>query len=728
MAFALAAAAAVSGTTTAAALAGYSPLGIGPDVVRALLYLDIVIVLALGAVVTRRVVTVWVERRRGLAGSSLLIRMVALFSVVAVTPAIVVAVFSALFLDFGVQAWFSQRVRTALDESRAVGHAYLRENQQNIRADAYGMAFDLNRQAFELMRSPPQFSQAVAFGAAKQGLDEAMVIDRSGHILARGPFSLALEFEKIPAEALDRAMQRTIVTIASSTDERVRAIVFLEPFGDAFLVVGRRVDPKVLESIQRTDSAVAQYQSLEQRQADIRITFVVIYGVVSVLMLLAAVWVGISFATQLVEPIGSVISAADRVAKGDLTARVEATVASDEIGVLSRAFNRMAEQIDNQRRGLVEANRELAERTRFTETVLTGVSAGVIGLDAEGQIRLANRSASDLLGVQLDAEVDRPFAEAIPEMADLFAEAARRSDRPANDEVKVARKARSQTLQATIVAEKLEGQIVGYVVTFDDVTELLSAQRTAAWADVARRIAHEIKNPLTPIQLSAERLKRKYLKEITSDPQTFTACTDTIVRQVEDIGRMVDEFSSFARMPQPSLKPESLAEICRQVAFLERSRSTAIAIDLDLPPADVTLNCDRQQVGRALTNVLKNAAESVTARPKSEDGPLAKGRIRLTLQEADTADGREVRLIVEDNGIGLPREQRDRLTEPYVTSREKGTGLGLAIVKKIMEDHGGQVMLEDREGGGARVSLVFGPTRSAPIADEAVPSLVSHGA
>jgi two-component system nitrogen regulation sensor histidine kinase NtrY len=338
----------------------------------------------------------------------------------------------------------------------------------------------------------------------------------------------------------------------------------------------------------------------------------------------------------------------------------------------------------------------------------------VIGLDDQFRINLPNRSASALLSIDLDRAIGRPLAEVVPEMDELLDEAVRRPRGLIQSQIRVARDKRSQTLLVRVAVERAaDQQVLGYVVTFDDITELLSAQRKAAWADVARRIAHEIKNPLTPIQLSAERLKRKYLKEITSDPETFETCTDTIVRQVGDIGRMVDEFSSFARMPAPVMRDEDAVKLCRQAVFLQQNANPSIVYTTEAPEA-AQFVCDGRQVGQALTNLLQNAADSILARPVTEGGALPEGRIVVRL----VANAGEVGIDVEDNGIGLPVDQRDQLTEPYVTTRAKGTGLGLAIVRKIMEDHGGELVLEDREGGGARVRLVFPAIAAvAPRAD-----------
>ena len=716
MAYSLAAIAVASGGATVVTMTGSSLLGPDPKTVLLLLYLDAVVLLLLAVVVARRLASVWAERRRGLAGSGLHVRLVLLFSVVAVTPAILVAVFSALFLNFGIQAWFNERVRTAVEESRAVARAYLHEHQQNIRADALAMANDLNRDAPQLMRNPVRFNQILTAQAGLRSLPEAMVMDSDGRSLARSRFSLSLELERLLGRDLRQAATGEVVVLTGGPEDRVRALVKLNRFPDAFLLVGRFIEARVLEHIELTEKAVTQYKSLEKRRKGIQITFVMIFVVVALLLLLAAVWVGLTLATQLARPISNLIAVAERVGKGDLTARVEATAASHEIGILSRAFNRMTSQIDTQQRGLVEANRQLGERTRFTETVLAGVSAGVIGLDDRGCIHLPNRSASELLATDLARASGTRLDAVVPEMAELLNDVMKRPDRPQQAEIKVVRQDRTLSFIVSMAAESLNGQIIGYVVTFDDTTELLSAQRKAAWADVARRIAHEIKNPLTPIRLSAERLKRKYLKQIEVDPETFSDCVETIVRQVEDIGRMVDEFSSFARMPQAILKSENLSEICRQAAFFERARHPSTDYGLDLGDDDIHINCDRRQINQALTNMFKNAAESIEAQAAQND-PQLSGTILLRLRQEPAEGGDRIVVIMEDNGLGLPEEQRDRLTEPYVTTRDKGTGLGLAIVHKIMEDHNGEVVLENRDEGGARISLVFHPDLQTDTAE-----------
>src|SRR5437762_4601111 len=520
LAVALAAAALASGIATYLALTGAPPFGPRPTLVLSLLNLDLVLLLALAAVVAKRLFEVRAERRRNLAGSRLQVRLVGLFSLIAVLPTIIVAVFSYLFFSFGIESWFSDKVRTAISESVAVADAYVKEHQQTIRADALSMAGDLDRSASVFQLNPQYLAPVLTAQAAMRGLTEAAIVDRNGTMLARTGLAFALGFEDIKQDALRRANQGEVIVITDDQEERVRALVRLNEFSDLFLYVGRFIEPRVLAHRDQTHLAAAQYERLEGQRSGFQITFAVIFILVAMLFLVAAISIGIHFAAKLGDPISRLMGAAERIRAGDLTARVPEGKEDDELVSLSRAFNRMTYQIQSQQRELIEANRQLDERRRFTETVLTGVSAGVIGLDRDGRIHLPNRSASTLLGVDLDLSIGDDLAEVAPEMAGLLEDATRRPGRRAQGQVQLARNSSTCTLLVRITAEQDESGISGFVVTFDDITELLSAQRKAAWADIARRIAHEIKNPLTPIQLSAERLRRKYLRDIKKDPDT----------------------------------------------------------------------------------------------------------------------------------------------------------------------------------------------------------------
>jgi two-component system, NtrC family, nitrogen regulation sensor histidine kinase NtrY len=729
LAIALAIPALASGIATYLALTGAPPFGPHPSAVLALLNLDLILLLALGAVIAKRLIEVWAERRRGLAGSRLQIRLVVLFSLIAVMPTIIVAGFSYLFFSFGVESWFSDRVRTAITESLAVAEAYLHEHQQAIRADVLAMANDLNRDSVQLALNPQHLQQVVSAQAALRGLTEAMIFDRAGHMLARSSLSFTLGFEPVPDDAIHLADTGDVAIMTNDSDDRVRALVRLNQFGDVYLYVGRFIEPRVLNHMEETQRAAALYEQMEGQRSGFQITFALIFMMVAMLFLVAAVAIGIHFAAQFAGPISHLITAAEQVRGGDLAARVPEGEKDDELASLSRAFNRMTYQIESQQRELREANRQLDERRRFTETVLTGVSAGVIGLDSLGRVNLPNRSASALLGTDLEQAIGQDVAEVAPEMASLLDEAERRPDRLAQSQVELIRGNSTRTLLVRIAAEHNGRDISGFVVTFDDITELLSAQRKAAWADIARRIAHEIKNPLTPIQLAAERLRRRYLKEIKSDVETFTICTDTIIRHVGDIGRMIDEFSSFARMPTPVLKPENLVEIVHRAVFLQRTAHPEIAFEPVFPSSPVAVSCDARLVGQALINIVQNAIESIEAR-RAENSASPAGHIRVSVAEEDG----QAAVIIEDNGKGLPQHGREQLTEPYVTTRTKGTGLGLAIVKKIMEDHHGVLVLEDGETEGARVSLHFAASeiravRRLDAADEPMElSPISHGA
>ena len=701
LALSLALLAVASGIATYVSLTRSSPFGPDPRSVLVLLLADLMLLASLGAIVARRLVKLWVERRRGSAGSRLHTRTVAMFSVVAVAPAIIIAVFSALFFSLGLQAWFGDRVRNALSASATVAEAYLDEHRKVIRADILAMANDLNRDANVLLRNPQRFNNVVSAQADLRSLAEAIVFARSGRVVARSRLSFALEFGSVPQAALNEAAAGEVVLFTSDTDDRVRAIVRLNRFVDSFLYVGRFVDPRVISQVERNRRAVAAYEKLEGERSSIQITFALLFIVVTLLLLMVAVWLGLSFATRVVRPIGNLISAAEQVRAGNLDVQVEAANGDDELGNLARAFNRMTGQLSSQRSELIAANRQLDMRRQFTEAVLAGVSAGVIGLDADGRINLPNRSATTMLETDTETLTGQPLADAFPEIAHLLEEARERPDRLAEGEVKLTRGGRARTLFVRVVAERAGGAITDFVVTFDDITALVTAQRTAAWADVARRIAHEIKNPLTPIQLSAERLKRKYLKEITTEPEVFTQCTDTIIRQTADIGRMVDEFSAFARMPAPVFERENLAELLERAQFMQRLAHPDLLHDLSTPPDPVMFRCDARQMSQVLINLYENAAEAIVGR----DGDSAASRGRIDV-EVKMNDGR---IVVEfaDNGCGLPGGLHDRLTEPYVTTRDRGTGLGLAIVKKIVDDHGGAIELRDRPGGGAVVQLAF---------------------
>ncbi|MBL6457791.1 PAS domain-containing sensor histidine kinase [Belnapia sp. T6] len=716
MTLGLAVGALVLGIATFSVLSDGSPFGpTKPGVVVGLILVNLAVLLLLLASLAGRLVRVWAERRRGSAGSRLHVRLVLLFGVVAVVPSMLVAVFAALFFNLGIETWFSERIRGTLEASLQASRGYLEEHRNTIRGDALAMAADLSRARVLLPDNGLAFARVLATHTALRNLTEAVVFDpATQQVIAHAGFTTSFVLDPPPEEAIAQARLGDVAVLPA--EDRVRAVVALD-FGQGWmLLIGRPLDTTVLMHQHSVEKAVAEYVELDNNRSGLQITFVMIFAIAALLVLLAAVLIGLVLANQLARPIGRLIVAAERVRGGDLATRVEEVAADEEIASLARAFNRMTNQLAAQRSELLQAYRQIDERRRFTETVLAGVSAGVVGLETDGRINLPNRRASELLGIDLDAAIGQPLAEVVPEFAPLLAAGA---DRTRTAEIRIGPPSNRRTLLAQLGEERQAGgagEIAGFVLTFDDITALLSAQRKAAWADVARRIAHEIKNPLTPIQLSAERLKRRYLKQITNDPDTFVACTDTIVRQVGDIGRMVDEFSAFARMPQPVIRPEDLGQVLRDALVLQRDAHPTIAYAVELPPALPLVPCDRRLLGQALTNLLMNAADAIAMRAQAEaeageappEGVL--GHIIVRIEPEAEA----VAIAIEDDGIGLPQgDERDRLAEPYVTHKPKGTGLGLAIVKKIMEDHGGRLGLEDRPReemsgrGGARAVLTL---------------------
>ncbi|MBI2253788.1 MAG: PAS domain-containing sensor histidine kinase [Proteobacteria bacterium] len=689
---------------------------------------DLVVALALATIIARRAVLLWMGRRRGLAGAQLHARMVVMFGLIAVLPTIVVSIFSVAFLNFGLNDWFSTRISNAVESSLNVANSYLAESQQRIGADTVAIGAELRANGLIDINDPDQFQSSFDRQLNLRNLSEGIIIDRRMQIVARSSFSVLMEFDlDIPEESFDQADRGETAIIVSPTRDRVRALVALDPVVGLYLYTGRLIDDRVLSAVRGTEDAARLYHKLERDRSSLQITSGVIYAVLALLMLLGAVWYAIISASKLVKPVSRLASAAQKIGDGDMSARVRVGSRNDEFAALSRTFNVMASQLQSQQAALIAANRDLNDRSRLTGLILSGVSAGVIGVTENGIVDFANRSASTLVGQDLEQGIGQPIAALVPEMAELLGQAQHRSSGVADGQISLNRNGATSTFHVRVVSERSEDGHMRLVITFDDVTELLSAQRKAAWSDIARRIAHEIKNPLTPIQLSAERLKRKYLKQITEDPETFTVCTDTIIRQVGDIGRMVDEFSAFARMPAPVLNPESPVALAKELVFLQQSAHPGIEYSLDLPEIPVMIQCDSSQFNRALTNLLQNGADAIEGRMEEgdatgRDGLLTPGHIHLWIRRESDA----LLLSVADNGKGLPKEGRERLTEPYVTTRSKGTGLGLAIVKKIMEDHGGRLSLADRPGGGAVVTLSFpldAPQMRSPDSADTAPGL-----
>lgn len=679
----------VCGIGTYAAFSGITPMLSDPGVTILLLNLDLVILLLLTVLLVRRVVSLWSGRKRGIAGSHLQVWLVYAFSFLAATPAIIMTLFSAFFFHYGVQSWFNERVQSAVESSSAVAEAYLEEHKQSIAGDARLMASEIDRWSSSLQRDDENLEELLFRQSFIFDLSEAMIFDEAGHVYARTGLTFSLEFEEVPSYAMRTADAGEIVILTSANENRVRALIKLQNESERFLYVGRMIDPQVLAYLNETRAASADYSNLRDRYGNFQIVVVMIFVAVGLVLVLIAIWLGLVLARRIALPISKLVTATDQVRSGDLSARMPEDSKLEEFDYLAKAFNRMTEQVEAQRGELLDTNRQLDERRRLTETVLRGVTSGVLGLDRQGVIRLANVSARKLLAEDKDKggdAVGRHLGDVLPDAMVLLEQAHAQPKKIHEDEISIEQGERGKRIYLLRIAVEMHDEDdMRAILTFDDMTDLQKAQKAAAWSDVARRIAHEIKNPLTPIQLSAERLARKYAPQISEGRDVFEQCTDTIIKHVGDIGRMVDEFSSFARMPEPRLEAANIVRLIEESLFLQREGHAAITYKFDNHcENDLHAIFDHQQIRQVLTNLLQNAADSI------EDASVKKGRVTVGLLAHDGMAA----IVINDNGPGFPpNEHPQHLLEPYVTHKPKGTGLGLAIVKKIVDDHEGRLIL-----------------------------------
>ena len=646
-------------------------------------------------IVIRRAGKLWQQAKDGLIGTRLQSRIIVMFCVIAILPTLIVAVFSALFFNFGVQAWFDTRVSSALEDSVSVATAYLDEHKAAIRTDAMGLGQSVQRNLSTAYGSPGAFRNFLTRETTSRNLSEAVVFGRD-RVLARTALSFSLIFERLPDIVMNRADQGDAV-IFGENGEKIQAVVKISTVPELYLLVGRVVDPTVMQHMTAARTTVVQYRQLKNDISRIQKQFFAVFVLVALLVLLASIWAGMTLAVRLIGPITQLMSATERVRAGDYSIKVPEGRRDDEIANLGRTFNRMTGQLEAQRRDLMEANRQLDERRRFTEAVLSGVSAGIIAIDSEHRITLHNRTACELLNVPKGKELfGTQMTQWLPETADLIRQAERKPDKIASGNATLMVDENRTNLHVQVTAERLGEMIEGFIVTFDDITELVSAQRASAWADVARRIAHEIKNPLTPITLSVDRLRRKFGEQVSTDKEGYERYLETITRHVRDIGRMVEEFVAFARMPTGSFKEANVLSLLRDSVFSEKTAHEDIEYKLNAPDKPVEMMLDETQLGQVFLNLLKNAAEAL----EQKEG---KKRIALRVEETDES----ITIIFEDNGAGFPLDKISTLTEPYVTTRTKGTGLGLAIVKRSVEEHKGTVALSNAAQGGAQVTLTF---------------------
>ncbi len=676
----------LSAFVTFVVLADLTPVSPTHYVVVTLLLVNAASVVLLLAIIVREVRQVVQARRSGRAAAKLHVRIVGLFSLIAAAPAILVAIVASVTLDRGLDRLFSTRTRAAIENSLIVAQAYLNEHAQIVRSDILVVAIELSRAKAVVDQDPEKLNEFLTFQAAVRGLGAVIVLDSDLNVVGRADVKTNLTFALPPREALPNISDKEPQLVLLPDTNYVAAIVKLPNFDNRYLYVTRLLDPRVVPQLRETQKSVNEYTAIEARRVGVQVAFALMYTVIALIVLLSAVWIGFNFANKLVAPIRRLIGAANAVSEGNLFVRVPVRPAEGDLAHLGETFNRMTQELRTQRDDLVRARDVIDTRRRFTEAVLAGASAGVVGVDSHGLVRILNRSAEKLIGRSEDEALGKPLNDVFPELADIMFAAT--TGARTQDQVTIARNGRERNLSVRVTGEQSAEADHGYVITLDDITELVAAQRTSAWADIARRIAHEIKNPLTPIQLSAERLRRKYGKVIVEDRAIFEQCTDTIIRQVDDIRRMVDEFSKFARMPKPVILAEDVADTVRQAVFLMRVGNAEIDIDADIAESPMPAQFDRRLISQALTNLIKNATEAIAAVPPEE---LGKGKIHLTAAR----DGDTIVIDVVDNGIGLPKENRSRLIEPYVTTREKGTGLGLAIVGRIVEEHGGTIELRD---------------------------------
>src|SRR3982075_1739065 len=697
------------------------------EVVVSFFLINAAIILLLVGIIVREVWQVVQARRRGRAAARLHVQIVGLFSVIAVLPAVMVAVVANITIDRGFDRLFSGPTREVIQNSVIIARAYMQERAQLIRGDILGMANDISlaRPLFDQDRGT--FRELLTTSAAARNLPGAMLIDKDLNVLESAQTGIQAAFSPPEPAFLSNVAEAEPEIAVLPEENYVAAVIRLRAFNDTFLYVARQLDPRVVAQLRQTEASVAEYAEIEARRLGLQVNFALMFAVIALTILMASILIGLNFANWLVAPIRRLMSAANIVSTGDLHVPVPGHRSEGDLAQLGETFNKMTQELRTQRDELVSASDLIDSRRRFIEAVLSSASAGIIGVDASGSVGILNRSAEKLIGHAESETLDHPLSEIIPELDDMMRTAREGTQRLVQGQVTITRDGRERNLSVRVSAEQTSHSQDSYIITLDDITDLVSAQRTSAWGDVARRIAHEIKNPLTPIQLSAERIRRKFGKVITEDKAIFEQCTDTIVRQVDDIRRMVDEFSRFARMPKPVIEGEDVADTVRQVVFLMRVGHPDVEIEAEIREEPMRAQFDRRLISQALTNIIKNATEAIEAVPAGE---LAKGRVDVIA----TRENDDIVIDVIDNGIGLPKVSRARLLEPYVTTREKGTGLGLAIVGRVLEDHGGRIELNDaadiRPGQrGAWMRLRFAISGHAPKAElkEAVPEIKASG-
>ncbi|WP_316862503.1 PAS domain-containing sensor histidine kinase [uncultured Cohaesibacter sp.] len=678
----------LSGVTSFVILLGLTSIDPSEEVIQLAMIVNGTLLVVLALVIFWETSSVLRARQKGKAGARLHIRVMGLFALVATVPTVLVAIFASITLDRGLDRWFSSRTQAIINSSQTVASAYTKEHARVLRNELLGIAQALNDAEPYFLLDSDRFRAIFARQTRIRGIPAAFVVSGEGEQLVASPSRLDQPIPNMPGPDLLEQAHSQPVFIALGDSNLVAGIMRLEEFSDAYLFVLRVIDPVVSNFLRMTSENAQEYRAFFDSRSNIQAAFAMLYIGAGLIVLLSTTWLAIGFANRLVAPIRRLIGAAERVRHGDLYVRLPVEKGSTDFANLNETFNTMTTDLRSQRDELILARDAIDARRRFTEAMLQGVSAGILGVDATGEITLANPSVQKLLGLRERDLLGEDFATILPEIAPLVENAEHEIGTHGEEQVSLVRNGIEYVLRVRVTSERGEEESHSYVVTLDDITNLVSAQRSAAWADVARRIAHEIKNPLTPIQLSAERLRRRYGKKVAEDDQrVFDQCVDTIVRQVGDIGRMIDEFSSFARMPKPVFEPGNLSEVIRQSVFLIEVANHDITFTTDIPET-MPGSFDHRLISQAMANIVKNATEAIAG---LENRHEVEGHVHVMAEVG--SEHYCVRVI--DNGIGLPASNRQRLLEPYMTTREKGTGLGLAIVRKILKEHGGAIRLLD---------------------------------
>jgi len=717
----------LSGLLTFLVLTGLTRIDPTPEVVRSFYLINAGTILLLVGIIVRELWQLILARRRGRAAARLHVQIVSLFSIVAVLPAVLVSVVANVTLERGLDRLFSGPTKEVIQNSLNIARAYMQDHAQLIRGDILGMANDIAHARPLYDQDRRSFREMLTASASSRNLPGAMIIDKNTNILESADTGMRLAYSPPASDFLSNVNENEPEIAVLPDASFVAAVIRLRAFNDTFLYVARPLDPNVVNQLKQTEVSVAEYAQIESRRLGIQVAFALMFAVIALTILMASVLIGLNFANSLVAPIRRLMNAAHTVSTGDLHVKVPVHQSEGDLAQLGETFNKMTQELRSQRDELVNASDLIDSRRRFIEAVLSSASAGIIGVDTSGSVGILNRSAEKLIGHSEAETLGHPLSDVLPELDEMMKAAREGTQRLVQGQITITRDGAERNLSVRVSAEKNQPHD-SYIITLDDITELVSAQRTSAWGDVARRIAHEIKNPLTPIQLSAERIRRKFGKDITEakDKQIFDQCTDTIVRQVDDIRRMVDEFSRFARMPKPVMEGEDVADTVRQAVFLMKVAHPELDIEAEFKEDPLRAQFDRRLISQAVTNIVKNATEAIEQVPPEELGKDGgKGRIDVVVSR----EGEDVLIDVIDNGIGLPKVARSRLLEPYVTTRAKGTGLGLAIVGRVLEDHGGRIELKDasdfREGQrGAWMRMRFAIT-GQPAKSEATTVPVS---